>query len=308
MHLGIRLPYHTDVVSGEVMTRVAVAAEEAGIHSGWVADHIVFPAAGTGSKAPTTATGAYPRPFDEPTLESLTSLAYVAGATSRLGLGVGVCVLPYRNPLLLAKVVASLDVLSGGRAMLGVGLGWMEEEFAALQVPYRTRRDRTVEAIELMRRCWESSPVTYEGQHFRIADPVHFVPRPQRPVPIIMGGHSEPALRRAATMADGWIGHELSPEQCVEVRAKLTAAAGGVLPAGFRIVNSRLINVPGIGGGQDGKLDIDAPGAFGDTLARYEEAGVDILLCETTVRTGEALERLVDEAHRAGDERGMLVA
>src|SRR4051812_47850976 len=216
MYLATRLPYHTDVVSGEVMTSVAVAADEAGIHSGWVADHIVFPAGEVGSVTPTTASGKYPRPLAEPTLESWTCLAYVAGATKRLGLGVGVCVVPYRNPLLLAKVVGSLDVLSGGRVMFGVGMGWLAEEFEALQVPFAKRRDRMVEGIELMRRCWDRPPVDFQGQPSRIDAPVHFVPRPAGRIPVIMGGHSDPALRRAATMADGWIGHELSPQACAE--------------------------------------------------------------------------------------------
>jgi probable F420-dependent oxidoreductase len=308
VHLATRLPYHTDVVSGEVMTAVAVAADEAGLHSGWVADHIVFPSGEVRSVADTTASGRYPRPLDEATMESWTCLAYVAGATKRLGLGVGVCVIPYRNPVLLAKVVASLDVLSGGRVFCGVGMGWLQEEFEALQVPFRSRRGRLEEGVALMRRCWESSPVTFDGAHFQITEPVHFVPRPARKVPIIMGGHSEPALRRAATMADGWIGHELSPQQCREVRARLTAIAGGALPEDFRFVNSRLFNVPGAGAAEAGRFDIGSTAELADLYAAYEEAGVDVLLNESTIRTGEALVRLVDEVHAAGTRRGMLAS
>jgi probable F420-dependent oxidoreductase len=287
---------------------VAVAADEAGMHSGWVADHIVFPAGESNTRTPTTGTGRYPRPYDEPTLESWTSLAYVAGATKRLGLGVGVCVVPYRNPLLLAKVIGTLDILSGGRVLCGVGLGWLEEEFEALQVPFGRRRARLLEGIELMRRCWESSPVVFKGKEFRIEHGMHFVPRPSRKIPLIMGGHSEPALRRAATIADGWIGHELSADDCASVRASLEQVAGGALPGNYQVINSRLVNVPGIEGGEPGKLDIASAGALADEFARYEEAGLDILLCESTVRTGEALERLVHEVHAAGARRSMLVA
>jgi len=306
MHLATRLPYHTGVVSGEVMTEVAVAADEAGIHSGWVADHIVFPAGELTSRNTTTASGGYPRPFDEATLESWTCLAYVAGATKRLGLGVGVCVVPYRNPLILAKVIASLDVLSGGRVMCGVGMGWIEQEFDALQVPFATRRARLEEGIAMMRRCWETSPVTFHGQEFRIDEPVHFVPRPTGNVPIIMGGHSAPALRRAVAMADGWIGHELTPERSAEVRRELGAAAGGTLPENFLFVNSRLFNVPGAGAGEPGRLDITSVAQLADVFAAYDEAGVDILLCESTVRTGDALIRLVHEVQAAGSRRGLL--
>jgi probable F420-dependent oxidoreductase len=306
MRLGMRLPYHTKVVSGEWMTRIAVAAEQAGMHSGWVADHVVFPAGESTTKTTMTATGSYPRPYDEATLESWTSLAFAAGATQRLKLGVGVCVLPYRNPLLLAKVVATLDVLSGGRVICGAGMGWLEEEFTALEVPFAGRRDRMIEAIELMRRCWTSSPVSYDGEHFRIDAPVHFVPRPAGRVPIVLGGHSDAALARAGALGDGWIGHELSPEDCEAARAKLIAGAGG-LPQDFMVVNSRLMNVPGAGERESGRFDIGDATALGDLFARYEEAGVDVLLCESTVRTGEALERLIAHVNEAGSSREMLV-
>jgi probable F420-dependent oxidoreductase len=305
VQLAIRLPYHTDVVSGEVMTEVAVVAEQAGFHSGWVADHIVLPAGELRSRNAITAGGGYPRPFDEPTLESWTSLAYVAGATARLGLGVGVCVLPYRNPVLLAKVVASLDVLSGGRVLCGLGMGWIEEEFEALGVPFASRRARLDEGIALMRRCWEGSPVTFDGDHFAIREPVHFVPRPARRVPIIIGGNSLPALRRA-TNADGWIGHELTPEGCVEMRSRLEDAAGGLLAPDFLFVNSRLFNVPGAAAVEPGRMDINSTGQLSDLLARYQDAGVDILLCESTIRTGDALVRLVHEVHAAGGRLGLL--
>src|ERR1700749_2738621 len=148
MKLAVRLPYHARDVSGEGMASVAVLAEQAGMHSGWVADHIVFPADSSATRNTRTLDGKYPRPYDEPTLESLASLAFVAGATSRLGFGVGVCVVPYRNPLVLAKTLATIDVLSNGRLMCGVGLGWLREEFAALGVPYERRRARLVEGIE----------------------------------------------------------------------------------------------------------------------------------------------------------------
>lgn len=307
MRLGIRLPYHCDDASGEVMTRVAVAAEQAGMHSGWVADHIVFPAGESSTDTNMTATGKYPRPYDEPTLESLTCLAFAAGATERLQLGVGVCVLPYRNPLLTAKVLATLDVLSEGRVICGVGMGWLKEEFEALGVPFEGRRTSLVEGVELMRACWAGSPVSYEGTRYKIEQPVHFVPRPRGKLPVVFGGHAEAAIRRAGELGDGWIGHELSPEACAEVRAQLTEAAGGSLPEDFTLVNSRLFNVPGSGGREDGRFDISSPQALADLFAEYEQAGVDVLLCESTVRTGDALERLICEATKAGGRHGMLV-
>jgi probable F420-dependent oxidoreductase len=308
MQLAIRLPYHTEDASGETMTRVAVAADEAGLHSGWVADHIVFPAGETTSRTPTTSDGRYPRPFDENTLEAWTSLAYVAGTTKRLRLGVGVCVLPYRNPIVLAKQIATLDLLSGGRVLCGVGLGWLEEEFRALGVDFGGRRRLYLESIELLRACWESSPVTFEGREFSTGGPVHFVPRPQRRIPLLGGGHSQVAIERAATILDGWVGHELLPAASADVRARLARAAGGTLPDDYVLVMSRLMNVADVGDRQPGKLDATSAAALADELVRYEEAGVDVLLCETTVRTAEALARLLDVVHAAGAKRSMLAA
>jgi len=308
MKLGIRLPYHCESVTGADLARVATAAEEAGMHSGWVADHLVFPAGRMTSRSTTTKDGRYPRPLDETTLESWTTLAYAAAVTTRLKLGVGVCVLPYRNPLVLAKVVATLDVLSGGRVLCGVGLGWIKEEFDALGAPYHTRRAYSEESIELLRRCWESSPVEYHGQHIRVEDPVHFVPRPAAQVPIIVGGHSAPALRRAARIGDGWIGHELMPDEVAEVRSRLTGMAEDGLRPGFQVVVSRLMNPRGIEGGDPAKLDTDSTTELADVLARYEEAGTDVLLCEPTVRTVDALLRLIERVHEAGDRNSMLVA
>jgi probable F420-dependent oxidoreductase len=300
MHLAIRLPYHTEDASGETMSRIAVGADEAGLHSGWVADHIVFPAGESTSRTPTTPDGRYPRPFDENTLEAWTSLAYVAGATRRLRLGVGVCVLPYRHPLLLAKQIATLDLLSEGRVLCGVGLGWLEEEFRALGVPFARRRRRFLESVELLRACWRSSPLSFDGAEFSTGGPVHFVPRPARRIPLLGGGHGEVAIERAATTFDGWVGHELAPAASAGMRAQLMRAAGGRLPEGYMVVMSRLMNVPGTGESQPGKFDARSPRLLADELARYEEAGVDVLLCESTIRTSDALARLLDIVHAAG--------
>jgi probable F420-dependent oxidoreductase len=308
MHLAIRLPYHTEDASGETMSRIAGQADAAGLHSGWVADHIVFPAGETASRTPTTSDGRYPRPFDENTLEAWTSLAYVAGATKRLRLGVGVCVLPYRNPVILAKQIATLDRLSGGRVLCGVGLGWLQEEFAALGVPYRRRRRLFLESVELMRACWNSSPVSFQGREFSTNGPVHFVPRPTGRIPLLGGGHADVALERAATMFEGWVGHELLPDAAAKVRARLREAAGGRLPDDYTVVMSRLINVPGVGEQQPGKFDASSPTVLADELARYEEAGVDVLLCESTVRTSDALARLLDVVHAAGSMLSMVEA
>jgi probable F420-dependent oxidoreductase len=139
-------------------------------------------------------------------LEPLTVLTYLAGVTRRIRLGTGVLVLPYRNPVLLAKTVASLDVLSGGRTVLGVGVGWMAEEFRALGLDtFEQRGAVTDESIRLLRELWTRDEPRFAGRYFQVED-IRFAPKPiQKPhPPIWIGGHSPAALRRAALLGDGW--------------------------------------------------------------------------------------------------------
>jgi probable F420-dependent oxidoreductase len=306
--LGVRLPYHCAGVTGRELAAVAVAAEEAGMHSGWVADHLVFPAGEVHSTTSSTPDGRYPRPMDETTLEAWTTLTWAAAVTSRLVLAVGVCVLPYRNPLVLAKTVATLDALSGGRVWCGAGIGWLREEFDALGVPFTGRRARGEDTIALLRRCFASSPVEFRGETLAVAEPVHFVPRPAAPVPVLLGGHSEPAMRRAATIGDGWIGHELMPPAAAATRARLADLAGGELPPDFRYVVSRLMNPPCGPGADPRRLDTGSVGDLAGGLADYADAGVDVLLCEPSVRTVDAHLRLIERVHEAGARLGLLQA
>jgi probable F420-dependent oxidoreductase len=306
MRLGVRLPYHTPTISADELRRVAVAADQAGFHSGWVGDHIVFPAGHSDTVHPNTRDGKYPRPYDEPTLEAWTTLAYVAAVTQRIRLSVGVCILPYRNPLILAKVIATLDLLSNGRVMCGVGIGWLEEEFDALQVSFARRRARLIDGVELLRRCWASSPVDYDGPEFSTAGPVHFAPTPARRIPIFMGGHSPPALARAVELGDGWFGHDLTVPETDAIRRQLEHAAGQGLPEQFDFMVSRLINPPGCADPVESALSIGSAVGLADEFARYEEAGVDLLMCDCTERSGAALERLIAAAQDAGARRGLL--
>ncbi|MTD17096.1 TIGR03619 family F420-dependent LLM class oxidoreductase [Nakamurella sp. YIM 132087] len=301
MKLAIRLPYHAADVTGAGMAAVASAADGAGFHSGWVADHLVFPAGELRSRTGSTPDGRYPRPMDETTLECWTSLAYCAAVTRRLELGVGVTVLPYRHPLLLAKVIASLDLLSGGRVICGVGVGWLAEEFAALGVPFDDRGRRAEEAIALLRECWRGTPVRFDGEVFPVPDPVHVVPQPLREPPLVFGGSSRPALRRAVRLGDGWIGHEIMPADVPGMRAQLAAAApNGGVPDGFRFLTSRLMNPSTDPGADPRRLDTDSVGRLADELAAYAAAGTDVLLCEPSVRTVAAHLDLVEQVAAAG--------
>ncbi len=205
MKFGVALTTRGRDATAETLVRVARAAEECGFDSIWVTDHIVIPRQ-VGSAYPYEATGQFDVPANEYYLEPLTVLTYLAGVTRRIRLGTGVLVLPYRNPILLAKTVASLDVLSGGRTILGVGVGWMAEEFRAMGLDtFEQRGAVTDESIRLLRELWTRDEPRFAGRFFQVED-IRFYPKPvQKPhPPIWIGGHSLAALRRAALLGDGW--------------------------------------------------------------------------------------------------------
>lgn len=205
MKFGVALTTRGRDATEETLVRVARAAEECGFDSIWVTDHIVIPRQ-VGSAYPYEATGQFDVPANEYYLEPLTVLTYLAGVTRRIRLGTGVLVLPYRNPILLAKTVASLDVLSGGRTILGVGVGWMAEEFRAMGLDtFEQRGAVTDESIRLLRELWTRDEPRFAGRFFQVDD-IRFYPKPvQKPhPPIWIGGHSPAALRRAALLGDGW--------------------------------------------------------------------------------------------------------
>jgi probable F420-dependent oxidoreductase len=184
---------------------VAARAEAAGYESVFVPDHLAFPVKRT-SAYPYTDDGGFPFPLETPLYDPWLVLMNVARATSTIKLGTAVYVLPLRHPFVTARAVATLDVLSGGRAILGVGAGWLEEEFTALGIDPRTRFSRTEEAIEVVRALWTEREPEYHGRHFDF-DAVYFEPKPAcRPhPPILLGGESTGAMARAVRVADGWI-------------------------------------------------------------------------------------------------------
>ena len=150
------------------------------------------------------------------------ALTWAAAATRRVGLGTTVLVLPLRPPVLLAKMLGSLDLMSGGRVVLGAAGGWLAEEFEALGVPFEERGPRTDEAVELLRRCWSEDPIDAEAPTTgaKLVQ-MRVKPQPNRPIPIWIGGHAEPALRRAIAVGDGWHGAFQSPEQTAPLAARL---------------------------------------------------------------------------------------
>ena len=184
--------------------RVAQKAEELGYHSLWLGDHIVIPEK-IEAAYPYSADGAAGFPRRAPFPDPFVLLGGLALATSRILLGTSVIVIPYRNPLAVAKAVATVDLLSHGRFQFGVGVGWLKEEFDALGEDFTRRAGQTREYLHIMKAVWQAEPASFSGEFLTFSD-IHNVPLPvQKPhPPIIFGGESLPALKRVADLGDGW--------------------------------------------------------------------------------------------------------
>jgi probable F420-dependent oxidoreductase len=185
---------------------MALTAESLRYDSLFVTDHIVLPVSSARSVYPYATSGTLPGGAAQDYLEPFSLLAYLARATRRIALGTSVLVIPYRNPVVTAKMLATIDVLSRGRLILGAGVGWLREEFEALAAPaFAERGAVTDEYLRLMRAMWTTDPVTFEGRHYAVRD-VHALPKPAQKggIPIWIGGHTDAALRRAGALGDGW--------------------------------------------------------------------------------------------------------
>src|SRR6185295_3103830 len=196
----------------EVQRRVVLAAEEVGFESVWTGEHVALPIEGN-----PVAT-----PAETPFLDSVVALTRAATLTRRLRLGTGILVLPHHNPILVAKTLASLDVLSGGRVIAGFAAGYAEPEFRALGVRFERRGAITDEALRAIRALWTEEAPSFAGRHASFAG-IRFEPKPvQRPhPPIVVGGTAAPALARAAREGDGWYGFALTVEQTIPIIEEL---------------------------------------------------------------------------------------
>lgn len=204
MRLGIFLPQAGGLATPAALRDVAQAAEGLGFDGVWAGDHLVLPL-GQREPYPFNPAGQFPVSAGQPWLAPFTLLAYLAGQTARIGLGISVCILPYRHPIENAKLAADLDVLSGGRFRFGVGAGWWAEEFQALGVPFAERGARTDEQLEAIGRLWRESEPAFAG-HYYAFPPVALEPKPvQQPrPPLWVGGNAFAAARRAGRYADAW--------------------------------------------------------------------------------------------------------
>jgi len=205
MEFGLSLPVRGPLARPDLIARLAARAEALGYSSLFVSDHVVLPARSR-SVYPYHPAGEFPGGFRQDYLEPLALLGYLAGRTRRIRLGTSVLIVPYRNPVVTAKQFATLDVLSGGRLIMGCGVGWLEEEFRALAAPPFAERGRvTDEYLRLMKILWSEDAPKFEGRYFQVSE-IHFLPKPrQRPhPPLWIGGHTEAALRRVAELGDAW--------------------------------------------------------------------------------------------------------
>ena len=203
MRYGFYLPTRGETATAHALGTLVGRGEKLGFSSVMIADHIVFPVV-IRSKYPYTVDGAFPGQGDA--LDQLALMAFVAGQTSTLRLVSSVMILPYRNPVATAKTLATIDVLSGGRVTVGVGVGWLREEFEALGAADFDRRGAVSdEYLRIFKTLWTESPASFEGEFYRF-DPIVCLPHPvQKPhPPIWVGGHSKAAMRRAARYGDGW--------------------------------------------------------------------------------------------------------
>ena len=214
---GTSMPSRGDMASPANLRTLAQRAESLGFDSAWVSDHIILPRS-VDSFYPYAANGVATFRPDEDYYEPLAALNFLAGCTQKIRLGTHVLILPYRNPVLTAKMISTLDVLSEGRFILGAGVGWMEEEFKALGLDTFARRGAvTDEYIQLFKELWTKDNPEFQGEHYQLSDS-GFQPKPvQKPhPPIWIGGHTNPAIRRAAKYGDGWMPIGLRPPAILE--------------------------------------------------------------------------------------------
>jgi len=204
MKVGVFLPVSGKAASRKTLMEAAHQAESLGYDSVWSADRIIIPWE-IKTTYPYSRSATFIVPPDRPFFESLTCLAFLAGCTEQIQLGMSVMVLPYRHPLYWAKIATTIDQLSTGRLILGVGVGWMEEEFKAMNAPFGERGKMADEQLRLLAHLWQEEHINFDGRYYKLDD-IAFSPKPyQKPrVPIWVGGEGKLAQRRAGTYGDAW--------------------------------------------------------------------------------------------------------
>ncbi|HVV30132.1 MAG TPA: TIGR03619 family F420-dependent LLM class oxidoreductase [Mycobacteriales bacterium] len=296
MKFGIHLPQAGKYATGRSVVDVAQAVEDRGFDSVWLYDHLFTPEQITGHY-PGSPDGVYRFPLDAPYLDALAMLGAIAASTSRVRFGTRVLLPLLRNPALLAKELAGIDELAGGRLLLGCGAGWMREEYDAVGVPFEGRGARLDEHITLMRQVWSGERKPFNGQYYQhVAG--SFLPAPPRgSIPVLFGGSSEAALRRVARSGDGWC-----------VIAPPVPAGGDPVEVCLPAVRAMLERLRAYCEQAETDYDalllvadasFDAPDAL---LQGYADLGIDICDLVSLSRPSRLVEQIDQFAQRVGTE------
>ncbi len=287
MDFGVHLPHLGRSADREALITWAEEADRLGMHSGWVSDHIAWPR-DIDSDYPYTEDGSFPGGFDMPWLDPLGTLMFVAARTENLKLGTTVLILGYRPPVLTAKWMSTLDVLSGGRTILGVGVGWMREEFEVIGMPFDNRGARADEQLEVFEALFNEETPSYDGSYYRFPE-IGFSPKPlQETMPIWVGGNSKAAYRRTArfghafhaafepvdTVVEEWAGVGEACEAVGRNRDELTLSVRMYLDP-----DARMGSEVSVQGSND---------QMAETIGRWADAGVDHILLDVVAGGGSA--------------------
>jgi probable F420-dependent oxidoreductase len=281
MQFGVFLPISGRATGPDTLLKAAQSAEAQGFDAIWSADRVVTPWQ-IQTSYPYSENHQFIVPPDRPFLDSLTCLAFLAGATSQITLGISVLVLPYRHPLYWARVAASIERLANGRLTMGIGVGWMEEEFAALGVPFQDRGKMTDEQLQIIQRLWTEEHVSFSGRFYHFDD-LAFFPKPlQQPrIPIWVGGEGTAAQRRAAKYGDAWFPYfvEITPPQLQSGYdvVRRDAAELGRDPEQVLLACCRPIEVTAKPVSQDIRYLRGSPEQLVESLSAYQAAGVSHL-------------------------------
>jgi probable F420-dependent oxidoreductase len=284
MDFGVWIPNCRHLATPDVIRSAAVRAEQLGYDSVWVSDHVVVPHANVVN-------------FGETIFDPLVTLGVIAGATSRVRLGTTVLIVPYRNAVVTAKMISSLDALSGGRVVFGIGAGWVAAESAALGVPFAERGAMTDEYLLAMQELWTARAPSFAGTYTRF-DGLVFEPKPvQKPhPPIWVGGHSRAALRRTARFGAAWHPINRPPAELRASRAELARlcqASGRAVPPALTLRNDIRIVRPGQSvptSTHGGRVLAGEPAALIDQLAELADCGVEHLVLEFLAADGRELD------------------
>jgi probable F420-dependent oxidoreductase len=282
---GLRLPGAGPYAGPEAITAFAQRAEALGFDSLWMTDHIALPV-DVQTRYPYRADGKFFWPPETPYLDTILTLTWASAATERIQVGTSVLIAGWHHPLNTAKAIATLDHLNGGRTIVGIGTGWMREQFEIMGSPFEQRGARTTEYIALLKHLWSADEIDFQGEHFQFGG-FKMYPKPARPIQVWCGGKSEGVLRRVAAVADGWHPLYITPE---ELEVKLGRLEGYLAEHGRSLDELTLSARP-----------VDQATLDAATIDRYADLGVELLIADTSFEH-DSLAGVLEEVERLADQ------